>query len=620
MFGECFDFAPKPERGGRRPAQYMPAVRVEVQLTPKETANKLATTAGIDPVLLDGIPQDLLDEAKIGDVRVGMYYAVGALQQGKSETEQPKGAQSNMSLGDFLLGKIARLPLSTRFPLMAEWSAKFPAAWNNRPSAEDEAEASFLSFGEPQAASFQDPLAPLAEGRRRKPQAKDKEKKRKPQPEAYEEEEAYEGDEGDQGGEEYERWKKENAVRKRGRSRDNKQQSHKAAASSAGRSRPQLDDSIPLGSGPTDQMRKDAERREEAAKSTASKVLLTFQQTAAAVQAGQIAAKQKIATNPPPRREVQIDARDIEEKQAPADDQLLDDEHEGEGGRRTHRRRRRPRDAEGNPIDDGRRRRSDEGGGYERDHDDRRRRGEAHDDRGHRHDRDAGSRREPSARDYSPNEFDGADGDGGYDEWTRDEGSHQSRGGRSGRGADVAGDGNQEDGGSDAVIKRKRALGDLLHATKSVSPGRTGQKRKAVDAIFEAPLRQTDIHSRRVANAFLPAGEQKRGASSSAAPAAGTIAKPASAAPAEKAVPPPIERKLRQLAFKNGWAEYVEEGTGQHVFKNVFTNEMTRTKPAELQSQITDAQNQRRLAWLAGHRTAAMMADMGVPHGMMGPR
>merc|ERR1712080_219311 len=110
-----------------------------------------------DPELLDGISQTLLQGAKIADVRAGMQYACAALQQGKVVTEL-----SETSLGDFLVAKIARLPLGTRFPLMAEWTSRLPAGWNKAQSKSAiPIEGNFISFddGKGGAHRQQDPLA-----------------------------------------------------------------------------------------------------------------------------------------------------------------------------------------------------------------------------------------------------------------------------------------------------------------------------------------------------------------------------------------------------------------------------------------------------------------------------
>lgn len=67
---------------------------------------------------------------------------------------------------------------------------------------------------------------------------------------------------------------------------------------------------------------------------------------------------------------------------------------------------------------------------------------------------------------------------------------------------------------------------------------------------------------------------------------------------------------LRQLACRNGWAEYVDQSNGEHVYKNVMTGEMTRKKPMEYGNLISDSMNQRRLNWLQGQRNQAQIEDL----------
>merc|ERR1712203_656748 len=68
------------------------------------------------------------------------------------------------------------------------------------------------------------------------------------------------------------------------------------------------------------------------------------------------------------------------------------------------------------------------------------------------------------------------------------------------------------------------------------------------------------------------------------------------------------ERRLRQLGVRNGWAEFVDQHNGEHIYKNVLTGETTNRKPAEYGSLITDTMNQRRLSWLANQRASAAAA------------
>jgi len=140
----------------------------------------------------------------------------------------------------------------------------------------------------------------------------------------------------------------------------------------------------------------------------------------------------------------------------------------------------------------------------------------------------------------------------------------------------------------DPSSRRKKNLMALLGSIRSESP-----KRKSV-AVFEQGV---------AGRAFKPEGPIA---------ALRQTATKAAAPEAPKATTPAKEPKLRQLAFKNGWAEYINEDSGAHVFKNIFTGEMTNRQPQELQSTITASQNQRRLQWLAGHRTTAMMNDLSM--------
>lgn len=121
---------------------------------------------------------------------------------------------------------------------------------------------------------------------------------------------------------------------------------------------------------------------------------------------------------------------------------------------------------------------------------------------------------------------------------------------------------------------------------------------------------------RRTTEGRIAEGRTTEGPSfSSKGPAAApeSAAKPGSNLQPEPAANP--DAFLRQLGVRNGWAEFVNERTGEKVFKNVRTGERTNRMPTEYRSTITNVMNQRRLAWLAGQRGGGQQQ----PHGLQQP-
>lgn len=94
------------------------------------------------------------------------------------------------------------------------------------------------------------------------------------------------------------------------------------------------------------------------------------------------------------------------------------------------------------------------------------------------------------------------------------------------------------------------------------------------------------------------------------------------AAPGDRKAPvqpePNPDAFLRQLGVRNGWAEFVNEKTGEKVFKNVLTGERTNRMPTDYHTSISDVMNRRRLNWLAGQKGGgyATMASGVRPPGM----
>jgi len=419
----------------------------------------------------------------------------------------------------------------------------------------------------------------------------------------------------------------------------------------------------------TDQIKKDASKREEEAKNAASKVMFSVNQTKAVVQAGLLAAQRSAQMQAATVvAKVRNDEARVHQATLGKNSQTGDQDPAGSGaageadgdshqdGNRTHRRRRRRSDVDGDvtQVQDGMEQEEYSGRGNHRDRDDR-----------HavpRRDRDdydqdirSGHRARGSGR-YDPENDQGEDPE--YETYYADERhdrgsaarSHDDRGrdrGRRGGSYDDSrgySDGHRrrsssrddrprqdsrqsqkqaavpersdgkpevkEGDPSQAGSRRKRHLMDLLKATRSVSPLPAGQRRKTEADGFARSSGHNEDSAAGLVAIGGPGVDGKKAYQTAQDAMLATKAAAAEAAPAK----PP---RLRQLAFKNGWAEYIDQDSGKHVFKNVFTGEMSSSKPRELQSQITDAQNQRRLQWLSNHRTAAIMSDLGMtpPHG-----
>lgn len=160
-----------------------------------------------------------------------------------------------------------------------------------------------------------------------------------------------------------------------------------------------------------------------------------------------------------------------------------------------------------------------------------------------------------------------------------------------------------ERGRDEATNRRKRRLSNIFRASPSADRSRShDDDRRPARGKTDARDSNTRDNEKNIISR-PPANSEKK---SSAAPS-GAAEKSKSAAPDDEK--PSVN--LRILGCKNGWAEYLDEDTQTKVFKNVLTGEMTKTKPTEMQTPITAAQNQRRLSWLASHRAAAAATNQG---------
>lgn len=536
MFGECFDFAPAPARGRGKQKPMMPPSQapVVVQLTPQEQANQLANTVGLDPSIMKGCPPDLLQGINAADLRVAVRYAANQVQEGRVDTEK-----TDEYLSDFLAKRIALMPLATRFPLLAEWAGKggdnfgekMPLAKTSGPA--QSSASSFISFDSLPGGSY--PKEHVSGGtgpsqQPTKPQKTDKvtdkksRKKDAPVPVQVQEEEVS--------------WQKSVEL---GPSQVRNARVAKAFLETV------QTDSLAL--------EKDkAVRREQEAKKAASKFMMSFEQTKAAVDSGMLAAKksqqllrgdegkrshaESVAAAFTIRRDADTAEKEGSKLEKSASASEVNNSQGGEGGHEDDKRRRRHRDdSRGRPQDDD----YDRGGRLtaRADNDDRRQR---------RHDY-AGSR-------------------------------SRSR--------------------SCADGRSRRRFRDVTGDGQVSSERRTSSRRKrsrSADDISRSRLSDTlDRKANEGSSGPFSSGIVKSGASDGKIATPGAVSKP--------------EPKLRILACKGTWAEYVDQDTGEHVYKNVLTNEMTKKKPAEFGAVITDSMNQRRLAWLQGQRNAAMLSDM----------
>lgn len=618
MFGECFDFAPAPLKNARKASTYLPSVApVAPQLTPREQANKLADSVGIEHSLLDGIPLDMLNSASAKNVKFAMHVAATSLQSGAAVADLGGDA-----VADFLKTKISMLPLMTRFPLMEEWCGKqgYAADRLKRQNTLPAGGASFLSFDDGSSASASavdrsDPLRrdPLRRDTRQAPVAKPREPERPSR-------------------QELRRREREAAARQAQAEAD-------AAATilpnSLGdvvvremppplppRERPRAPSPEPdeptvpgkLGSfvlerprpvpppgavagvrldTPTSQHARNvakafladvevdretqsaAARREQDAKNHASTALRNFEKTCAAVQAGVQAArktKDALATSQPQSEDARAGtgsvARDSRDGEPPTSQRR-------ERSRSHDGRRPRPRQTGGrdNEAPDGR-------GGRALPRDDSR--SPSYDSRG---DADPGRYRS-NRRAVSDSRS-----------WSR--GPPRSGGRRPRQAAQGRRPG--DDGRRGAPARSRSRRRRLASEPPKVAPD--GQPKISASDFDKKPDARAS-GGRSFTETLGVSAKPTVGAKSSAlaaAPLGGAAEK------ASTVAEPPLD--LRQLACRNGWAEFVDKNSGQHWFKNVLSGEMTKTKPKEYDSLISDQANQRRLAWLANH---AAMRSMGM--------
>jgi len=616
MFCEAVDFAPVARSSGRRRAPLvLPVVQgaaSQPQLTPKEQANKLAGQVGIDPALLDGIPHDLLSAATATDLRLGMRFAVTALQQGK-----PAGDGSgSASLGEFLRDKIALLPLATRFPLMAEWtdrpgqglpvfvqkSQQFVAPkrdskkklGNALPSS---AAANFISFdalpgaaGQPHepSATWSESAAHDAEREMRARKAKEKEKKKKQVGLVVEAEE-----DGD--------W--HNAVET---SSVQPIQPGRVVAfqpsvsASSVKAAKNFLEGIQVDKGASEE---DAAMKREEAKKAASKVVMSLSQTKAAVEAGFLAQRRSMQLlRPQASQDEQVGILGPDDANKPGrgpgsipEQSVLASERRGE--ERSLAFRSRSRDRGGRHHDPG---------FHERRH--------ADDDRA-RDDNDLSCerhRRRPHQRSQS-----------------RSRSFHRQRlrprqAQRHSRAVDSRSCSRDVGDGYAGRTKRPRG-GYTYNDTEDYS-----RRRRRPDVAVlqdrsqsrDRPARHSEDQARRHEASRSSGTRAEPGFSSSAQlekrpafedpppDASDSKMSKFSATATPGRVPSRPAPALRQLACRNGWAEYVDQSNGEHVYKNVMTGEMTRKKPPEYGNLISDSMNQRRLNWLQSQRNQAQIEDL----------
>lgn len=719
MFGECIDFAPTAGPGGGRRGRHthmLPMHQAEKpQLTPKEQANRLANNVGLDPKLLDGLSPDLLQGVGPQELRHAMVDAVAQLQAGKIIT-----VISTESLPDFLCGKIGMLPLSTRFPLMAEWSGSgakllLPKPIRKKDMAPVASAGQFISFDSLPGGSGsgqQDQGAIAAkmiaeEEALRKKQNKEKalQKKRK---QALADAYGYQDQEDDTG------WQQAVEYQQ-------PPQPHQPGAVQVSSS---FLEEIQKRKSDQEMMEK-AKSQEAEAKKAASRVLLNFERTKVAVEQGLLAARQSVkllAGSDSAAKTADDNAQEPENKDSSgeagaavdgAPQQEGNEKEADEGGgasqanRNEGRRDQRPgrswrsggdqdheswggdRDYESWRETDPRGRRSDsrndyrrEAGGYQ-DHPRYRSPGYERGDgyppprRERRHGRrfvDGQDRLYAASRSRSCGAGEGGyfedDRRAGYNRGRRDSRSpyHQNYDPRRGDGR------YQEHPDSRSPMQYRRDAGPYRRRQDSRSPmqgmdgernyrprrrmdydqrygdspgrkfGREYEDQEGPGRRPREPLRRRrrpesadgrsrspcgrdrgqgadkqkettgSASGRQFAEKSSNPGAQDKAPPATAAPKSAFSSSPGPAVPGTAAAgagaatkPTPV---LRQLACRGGWAEYVDQNTGEHVYKNVLTGEMTKRKPAEFGALITDTMNQRRLAWLANQRTMNQMGDM----------
>jgi len=671
MFGECFDFAPVEK--GRRFKQYVPPSQQQtISLTPREQAVRLASQVGIEASLLDGIANELVEGAKTGDLRAALHLAVAALQQGKSVEEGPASSMKDFLQGKIsVLPLDKRFRLMAAWGGMLKEQPKAPWAGGlgsmmkeKKVPAKQTVEGSFLDFGPApaQASAYQGP-ADVDEGKRKKrgkDKAANKSRKQAQQRETHDAEydEGDDGDYADYRGEydeapakpvpagaaksilsdlpiDYEQMKRD-AVRREEDARN--------AASKVLKGLEQTRARVEAGVRASKQSSKAASSKE----GERAAVTFGFNSTNPKLRDGGAGSARRSDGQPMDSRGQRED--EAGERNREDDEDVFDEDQQ-------HRRRRRERGgsrARGYDTRRASRSRSRYGGRNQKEGDrdyvvydsrdnhryergsTRRDVGRSRDDsrcpnesRGHdRYDRDREPRRsgvddqDHRAHVHHEDRYERGARGGRYEDRadSRDRSpaptTQNTRGTRreEGRGSDRDSDRHSGqppkrsdspegmDGKSaDSSSRRKKNLMALLGSIRSESP----KRKSGVTSIFEQG------HAGRHP---LPRGSiaQESAAGRAAAKAAPQAAASAGGANAAKPEPETKERKLRQLAFKNGWAEYVDQDTGEHLYKNIFSGEMTKRQPVELTSTITPQANMRRLQWLAGHRTAAMMNDLSM--------
>jgi len=594
------------------------------QLTPKEQANKLAGQVGIDPSLLDGISQDLLSAATATDLRLGMRFAVTSLQQGKPAGD---GSGNSTSIGEFLRDKIALLPLVTRFPLMAEWTDRpgqgLPVFVQKRQhssapkkdskrklgnSLPSSAAANFISFDALPGASGQQHETSVTwsesanhdtDREMRFKKTKEKEKKKKQAGVVVE-------------AEEDENWHmavETSSVQPVQPGRVVAFQPS-VSASSAKAAKSFLE-GIQVDRGTSED---DAAIKREEAKKAASKIVMSLSQTKAAVEAGYLAQ----------RRSMQLLA-----PHASHDDQdgfLGPDDvnRSGQGGSILEQS---VLASEQQDVASTCRKGEERGlGCRSRSHD----RGGKHDagfhERRHAHDdrvRDGSDlscerqRRRPRNLENHRSRSCSSRSLHSQRPWPR-QGQRRSRSadsrscsrelsdGYAGRTKRPRGGHTRYDPEDNSRRRRKPDVAVLQDRSQSRERPTTHSEDQARrhEASWSSSMRahpgfssSTQLEKRAAFDDPLHHASASKMSNFSATATPGRV----------PSRPAPV---LRQLACRNGWAEYVDQSNGEHVYKNVMTGEMTRKKPPEYGNLISDSMNQRRLNWLQSQRNQAQIEDL----------
>mmetsp|Transcript_64661 Transcript_64661/g.127850 ORF Transcript_64661/g.127850 Transcript_64661/m.127850 type:complete len:637 (-) Transcript_64661:262-2172(-) len=626
MFGEAVDFAPVARTSGRRRAPLvLPVVQgatPQPQLTPKEQANKLAGQVGIDPALLDGIPKDLLSAASATDLRLGMRFAVTALQQGKPAGD---GSGNNTSIGEFLRDKIALLPLVTRFPLMAEWTDRpgqgLPVFVQKRQQSSDpkkdskkklanalpsSAAANFISFDALPGASGQQHETRVGwsesvhhdvDREMRFKKTKEKEKKKKQVGVVADAEE-----DGD--------WHmavETSSVQPVQPGRVVAFQPS-VSASSAKAAKSFLE-GIHVDRGASEE---DAAMKREEAKKAASKIVMSLSQTKAAVEAGYLAQ----------RRSMQLLAPHTSQEEQ--DGALGNDEmnRSGRGGSivEQHILASEQHDvaSTGNKGEErsfGRSRSHNRGGRHDVVFHERR---HADDDGAH-DGSDLSSERQRRRPRHLKNQKSRSCSSRSF----HSQRLRPRQGQRRSRSADSRSCSREMGDGYACRAKRPRegyTRNDPEDSSRrrrkpDVAAQDRSQSRDRLALYNEDQARRHEASrssSMRAQPGFSSSTQLDKRAAFEDPPHHASASKLSnfSATSTPGRVPSRPAPVLRQLACRNGWAEYVDQSNGEHVYKNVMTGEMTRKKPPEYGNLISDSMNQRRLSWLQSQRNQAQIEDL----------